>query len=338
MPVRLKDIAERCNLAVSTVSNILNDHKDSYASERVKKLVKKTAEEMGYRKHYLSVSLRTRKTLSIGLCLDTIVHETRRVFVDSFVRGFNEKGYEVAITTHEMDPARTVESLRFFDERVKDGVVLFTDFLTDIGEQRQAIVDALARAQTKVLGIGSELKGTLPCLDIERTWAFRDCIRRFTRDKHQKIIVVYKVPGDFRSAFDALQDPRFVHLDNIYTAEDFQQRWPAAYEKHRDATAVFFRTDDIAIPALKYFADNGIRVPQDLCVSGFDHFRFSAYTTPSLTTYDINFAKLGSQAFFHLYRWIQGKKNLPADYYATTRPTFIERRSHRVTPKARGRS
>lgn len=328
MPVTLKDIATKCGLAVSTVSNILNDHKDSYASERVKKLVKDTAEELGYRKHYLSVSLRTRKTLSIGLCIDHFVYETRRYFVDAFVEAFNDKGYEVAITTHEMDPTRALTSLRFFEERFKDGIVLFTDFLRDIGPQREKLVAELGRSSIKVLGVGSELRGVVPTIDIERAWAFRDVMSRLRMDGHRKIVVVYKTPADFRDALPTFQKSDCVHLDSIHTAGDFRARWPQLREAHPDATAVFFRSDEIAIPALAWFARNGVAVPGDLSVAGFDHFRFSEYTSPPLTTYDINFAKLGRLAYEHLYRWIRGRKALDATYYHTIRPTFIERQSH----------
>ncbi|MBD3239479.1 MAG: LacI family DNA-binding transcriptional regulator, partial [Chitinivibrionales bacterium] len=267
MPVTLKDIATKCGLAVSTVSNILNDNKDSYASERVKKLVKDTAEELGYRKHYLSVSLRTRKTLSIGLCIDHIVYETRRYFLDAFVEAFNDKGYEVAITTHEMDPGRALTSLRFFEQRFKDGIVFFTDFLRDIGPDRDSLVTELERSPVKILGIGSELRGVVPSLDIERAWAFRDCIGRLRKDGHRKIIVVYKTPADFREALPAFGKPDCVHMDGIYTADDFRARWPAVHAAHPDATAVFFRSDEIAIPALAWFADNGIAVPGELSVA-----------------------------------------------------------------------
>jgi LacI family transcriptional regulator, sucrose operon repressor len=338
MAVTLKDIARECGLAVSTVSNILNDHKDSYASERVKKQVKETAEALGYRKHYLSVSLRTRRTLSIGLCLDYLVYETRRYFVNSFVDAFSRAGYEVAITTHEMDPERAIDSLRFFEERFKDGVVLFTDFLRDIGEGRELLIQTLRQSSAKILGIGSEFRGVVPSLDIQRTWAFDSCIRRYKRDGHRKIIVVYKTPADFRESFTKLQAPAFVHMNGVYSADDFRSRWPELWRQHSDATAVFFRSDEIAIPALSYFAANGPRVPDQLCVTSFDHFRFSEYTSPPLTTYDINFDKLGRMTFDCLHRWITGECEPAADFYKTLRPTPVDRQSHSRSSMERKRT
>ena len=334
MAVTLKDIARSCGLAVSTVSNILNDNKDSFASERVKRNVKETARRMGYRKDYLSLSLRTKRTLSIGLCLDYIVNETRRYFVDAFVGAFNDKGYEVAITTHDMDPARAVDSIRFFEERYKEGIVLFTDFLKDLGPARKQLGGAIRSCRVKTLGIGSELRGVLPCLDIERDWAFRDCIRRFSRDGHRTVLAVYKTPADFRASFKLLGSTRFVHMPGVYTFAQFARQWPRVHRDNPGITAVFFRTDEIAIPALTYFARRGIRVPDDLCVSSFDHFRFSECTTPPLTTYDINFGQLGRWAFEELSGWIAGDTKVDRNVYRTIRPTFVQRQSHTRQRKA----
>ncbi|MBD3240841.1 MAG: hypothetical protein GF331_09670, partial [Chitinivibrionales bacterium] len=246
--------------------------------------------------------------------------------------------YEVAITTHETEPERALKSLRFFEERFKDGIVLFTDFLRDIGSQRDALIAELRRSPVKVLGVGSELRGIVPCIDIERAWAFRDCLRRLRGDGHRKIVIVYKTPADFREAFPAFDKPDCIHMDGVYTADDFRTRWQSVRNEYPDATAVFFRSDEIAIPALAHFAETGIAVPDELSVAGFDHFRFSEYTTPPLTTYDINFAKLGRLAFDHLYRWIRGRKALDPSYHRTVRPTFIERQSHIRTRTKRKRS
>ena len=334
MAVTLKDIAHKCGLAVSTVSNILNDNATSFASDRVKLSVKQTAAAMGYRKHYLSVSLRTKRTLSIGLCLDHILYETRHDFLEAFVQAFNARGYEVAVNSHEADPERALSAVRFFQERCKDAIVLFTDFLRDIGPARRQLTDALAGSGVRALGVGSELRGLLPCVDVDRDWAFRDCIRRLRRAGHRRTLVVYKTPADFRATFAQFSGPEFVLVGDVHTPADFLQRWPQVRREHPDATAAFFRTDEIAVAALAHFHRTGVRVPQDLAVMSFDRFRFSEYVTPPLTTYAINFDRLGALTFELLHAWIRGERKLGPAFHETIRPTFIERESHVVTARA----
>lgn len=334
MAVTLKDVAAQCGLAVSTVSNILNDNKGSYASDRVKRLVKKTARDLGYRKHYLSVSLRTKKTLSVGLCLDFFVDETRRYFMNAFIDSFNDAGYEVAIRAHRRDPEQALASIRFFEERSKDGIVLFTDFLKNIGPYRQQLGDTIAKSDIKIMGIGSQLRGLLPSLDIDRVWAFHDVFSRFEQQGHKKVLVVYKTPEEFREGWSAIQSSRYVHLDNMYTFENFELKWDTVIAAHPDITAVFFRTDEIAIPALRFFTSRGITVPGDLAVCSFDQYKYSQYTTPPLTTYDINFTQLGYLAFHEIHKWITGDATFGRDFFQTIRPSLVERQSHRATPAA----
>ena len=49
-------------------------------------------------------------------------------------------------------------------------------------------------------------------------------------------------------------------------------------------TAVFCSNDDMAIGAIKAIIDANLSIPEDISIIGFDDIKFSAYTTPSLTT------------------------------------------------------
>jgi DNA-binding LacI/PurR family transcriptional regulator len=327
LTVTLKTIADDCGLAVSTVSNILNDNKSSFASEKVKQKVKETAKRLGYRKHYLSVSLRTKQTMSIGLCIDRVEDQTRAFFINTFVTAFNKAGYEVAINEHLGNPDRAVAALTSFDERYKDGIVFFTDFLKDIKEKKNTLLKTIQDCHCKVLGIGSELKGHLPCLDIDREWAFTDALSRL-EEKNSNILIVYKSEIEFRTAFPKLQKENIIHMPSIYSIDDFIQSWEKLKSKHSEITSIFFRTDEIAIPALRYFHQKGVAIPQTYKVISFDHFSFSQFTIPSLTTYDINFSNLGSLAFEKLYKGLMEEKSLPVDLHQTIEPVFISRESH----------
>lgn len=327
MPVTLRDIAAECGLAVSTVSNILNNNASSFASTPVKQRVKATAERLGYRKHYLSLSLRTRTTRSIGLCLDHILFETRHQFVESFIQLFNAQGYEVAVMSHESNPDTAIAALGSFAERFKDGVVLFTDFLRDIGPARERVLTAARLPGTRVLGVGSELRGQLPCVDVDRDRAFADCVRRIERSKHRRVAVVYKTSADFRASAALFDTDRFVHVSGVHAPGDFIKVWPSVHREHPDLSAVFFRTDEIALAALATFVRSAIRVPDDLAVISFDGFRVSEFATPSLSTYAINFDQLGALAFKVLHGWVTSSRPPAASLYRTIAPTFISRDS-----------
>ena len=61
-------------------------------------------------------------------------------------------------------------------------------------------------------------------------------------------------------------------------------------------TAVFCFNDLMAIGALKHLQKNEIHVPGQISLAGFDNIPYSAYTTPSLTTFDQPKRLIGSEA------------------------------------------
>lgn len=329
MAVTLKDIASECGLAVSTVSNILNNNKHSYASERVKQNVRDTAERLGYKKDYLSVSLRTKKTRSIGICVDRVQDETRSDFIREAVRVLNDLGYEVAITDHRFDPDRLIANVTSFRERYKDGMILFTDFLDSAQESSlERIRKVLKNVKIPLLSIGTELRGVLPSIDIDRTWAMGDVLSRFSHYRNEEILLVFKEMADFRGSASKIDELGITCFDKVYHPEDFILRWEKKPARE-GIRAIFFRTDAIAIPALNYFAQTGVSVPEDLEVISFDNFHFSQYTRPALTTYALNFDKLGALAAQLMCDMLSGEQIIPRDFYRTIEPDLQVRSSHR---------
>lgn len=66
--------------------------------------------------------------------------------------------------------------------------------------------------------------------------------------------------------------------------------------RRNEATAVFVANDQMAIGVLHAFARNGIRVPEDVSVVGFDDIPESAYLNPALTTVRQDFKAVGQRA------------------------------------------
>lgn len=326
MAITLKDIARECGLAVSTVSNILNNNSTSFASEEVRRRVRETAEKLGYKKDYLSSSLRTRKTRSVGLIVDKIDDHTRQDFLVPFVERFSEQGYEVALAEHRHDPTRAIAALEGFTERCKEGVVLFTDLLGRSAEVQGQFAAAIEASKLKILGVGSRFRGKVPSLDIDRGGAVDRSLRHFLGQGKKRILVVYEYDWDMRPAFSYWNHPSITFWDGVHTEEDFLTRMEGTNIRAYDA--IFFRTDKIAIPALDYLRSQGLRIPDDLDVISFDNFPFSGHTVPALSSWDIGFGRLGRRSQELMAGWIQGTA-LSNDHYELFEPAFVGRQSHR---------
>ena len=84
--VTLKEIAEICNVSVTTVSNILNGK--AKAGEETKKRVLEVVKEMGYQPNYIAQGLRNNKTKTIGIIAEDLAQFTTPAIVESIMKYF----------------------------------------------------------------------------------------------------------------------------------------------------------------------------------------------------------------------------------------------------------
>ena len=106
----------------------------------------------------------------------------------------------------------------------------------------------------------------------------------------------------------------------------------ADYFADLGVTAVVCASDLIAIGLINGFKKRGIRVPDDVSVSGFDNLDVTRYFTPSLTTVRQDFISLGENAFTLLRQAIKGNKTKRVTIY--TEPIFRDSTARVKEPKA----
>jgi LacI family transcriptional regulator len=76
--------------------------------------------------------------------------------------------------------------------------------------------------------------------------------------------------------------------------------------RSRDFSAVFAASDELAVGAIRVLKDEGIGVPEDVSIIGFDNIESSAYYVPRLTTVHQPINEIGEQAALSLHRRIAG--------------------------------
>lgn len=98
-------------------------------------------------------------------------------------------------------------------------------------------------------------------------------------------------------------------------------------------TAVFAASDTLAIGAIAAAWQQGLRVPQDISIAGFDDNEFSAYCEPSLTTVRVPAREMGSRAMTYLFELINGDPHQVRQY---TLPTDLIIRKSCAEPAKAG--
>ena len=83
-------------------------------------------------------------------------------------------------------------------------------------------------------------------------------------------------------------------------------------------TAVFCLNDDMALGAINAVYENGLKVPEDISIVGFDDSVFSAYITPALTTVRRAAELMSREGAKCLLNLIQNGSNTKNKYYIKT--------------------
>jgi LacI family transcriptional regulator len=318
--VTIKDIARELGISPSTVSRALKDHPD--ISTETKKQVNELAERLNYQPNIVALSLRQKKTNTIGVIIPEIVH----FFFSTVISGIEDvayqAGYNVILAQSNESYQREVTDMKaLFNSRV-DGMLL-----------------SLSRETTNFDHIESILSKGVPIV-------FYD--RMYSNPNTSKVIV-----DDYVGAKEAVLHlidqgcKRIAHLEgapnliiskdrlrgyqdaliekNLEVRENFTIVCPSgSFDEGKKATkkllamssppdAIFTNNDPMAMGAIQAIREKGMAIPEDIAVVGFSNWFFSELMEPSLTSVDQPGFEMGQEAARLLIRHIEMKEKEQGD-------------------------
>lgn len=156
-------------------------------------------------------------------------------------------------------------------------------------------------------------------LDIDNTDGMRQVVQHLQRLGHRQIIHITGSPisqtaqerllayQQTMQEADLKTDSSFI-LDGAFTDLGAYRTVRQAYEKGRRFSAIAAASDDMAMGAILALRDLGLRIPQDISVTGFDDLPFARYTDPPLTTVRQPFHEVGQACAEMLLALIEGRK------------------------------
>ena len=119
--ITIKDIAKALGLSTSTVSRAL---RDSYEiSPETKQRVLEYAKENNYRPNPIALSLKEKRSSSIGVLVCEIANSFFSQAINGIESVAQEKGYNVIIAQSKEDFEKEVSSIQYLASRSVDGIV-----------------------------------------------------------------------------------------------------------------------------------------------------------------------------------------------------------------------
>ncbi len=334
----LKDLASHLDLSPATISLVLNRSPVADAiPEETHKRVFDAARELGYRPNYIAVSLRSRRTNSIGVIVPEVSDPWAAEIVSGIETHLLANDYHYVVTSHRRStPKLLQDDLELLTRRAVDGMILLATELHD----PPLLPTVVVSGHTRVKGLSNVV--------IDHDRAARMALTHLRDLGHRRIALFRGQPGSSdtedrsRAIFAAaaslgVEIPPELTLqlsgeeeDQVFTPDAAYQEGYAFAQKllgrRVPFTALFAFDDASAIGAIRAILDAGLRVPEDISVVGFDDIQSSAFHNPRLTTVRQPLRDMGGTAARVLLERINTQEILD-DAFVIVQPELIVRDS-----------
>jgi LacI family transcriptional regulator len=301
--VTLKQIAKELDVSISTVSKSLRNSPE--ISEDTREKVKAFAKLYNYKPNNIALSLKNRKTKTIGIIIPEIVHHFFATVISGIEQEANEKGYSVIVCLSGESFDREVINMEMLANGSIDGFIMSLSKETQQKKDFHHILEVTSQGMPVVMfdRITNDVFCDKVIID-DKTAAF-EAVEFLIHNGCKKIGLIttidYVSVGKFRTDgyVYALQQNDLVFDENlILKIEDIDNCADQIQEyiQNNDLDAVFAVNELFAVTAIKMANQIGKNVPNDLSVIGFTDGIISKYSTPSITTVNQNGFLMGQKA------------------------------------------
>ena len=328
--ITINDIARELEISGSTVSRALHD--DTRISQEVIKKVKRAAARLGYIPNVAARSLRTGKSNTIGLLVRDINDGWSSTVIPQVEKNCTERGYGLLLCNANNDPQMEKYYLRVLQQRRVDGVLILTPIYPTadpyyIYSQSTPLVlvdTELNQPLVNAITVDHELGGYLSTQYLLRLGHRRIAYLAGPMNLSPNIM---NVRGYKRAMMEAgIQPQEQLIVVTAYTGiQDGAEGMLDILKINPRLTALATFSDLVAAGALDAAKRNGIRIPEDFSIIGYDDIPMSSLISPPLTTVIQDKEMLGGMAVNMLCQVINGDTQPPQQYKIP--PKLVVRKS-----------
>ncbi|MCH4123149.1 MAG: LacI family transcriptional regulator [Levilactobacillus sp.] len=297
--VTIRDLAEAAGVSVTTVSQILNGKGERFSLD-TRRRVHQLQEEMGYVPDFNARNLIMKSAQTIGV----LVPNLGNPFFSMFIRGVQETSREqhfipliFGANHDEKLESYYVEELI---KRAVDGLIIASASITG-----EAIDNILKKNGIPYLLIDQNGGPSLDRVQINDTQGGELAADHLLSLGHERIVVLMpekptqnlriRVAGFKRRLAEHHIDlPETATIHSPMTKLGGYQATAAVMAQH--PTAVFAINDETALGLMRGLHEQGVRVPADISVLGYDDIDLDEYVVPKLTTIHQPVVTMGQQA------------------------------------------
>ncbi|WP_199617286.1 LacI family DNA-binding transcriptional regulator [Paenibacillus alkalitolerans] len=289
MVPKIKDVAKKAGVSVTTVSRVLNGEK--YVKDDMKKRVQRAIEELGYAPSHIARSLVRKKTNLIGVIVPDLTSNFYSTILSSIEETASMNDYNLLVCNIIEDIDKEFKYLNVFHEMRVDGIIIMHEKINE------EISSFLTKLQVPVIFSSVRPRDQrFISVIVDDYDAAYDATRFLLDLGHERIAFI---GGDMRDVTsgqsryvgycNALMDSGKKIVHDYIRFGDYKIR--SGYDMMKELlrcdplpTAVFAVSDDMAVGAMNCISDHQLKVPDDISVIGFDGSQLTELVRPTLTS------------------------------------------------------
>lgn len=307
----LKVIAKELDVSVSTVSKALRDSKE--IGEKTKERVKAFAKLYNYRPNNIALSLKNKKTKTLGVIIPEIVHHFFTTVISGIEKYANEQGYNVIVGLSNESFDKEVINLDMLANGSIDG------FILSVAKETLAKQDFHHIAETIDQGIPivmfDRVIDEIPCdkVIVDDVATSKKAVQQLINSGCKKIGIIstmdYVSVGKLRTR-GYLEALKHNHIDIDYNAilkiddefkaanehEALEKQIEIYFETNPEVDGIFAVNEIYAITAMKIARKLGKSIPKDIQFIGFTDGVLSQHAYPPLSTVSQHGFEMGEEA------------------------------------------
>ena len=334
--VTIDHVASAAKVSTATVSRALN--RPDTVSKALKEKIHDVIKKLGYIPNAGARSLMLKRSGTIGAIVPTLDNAIFAQGLAEFQKQLNQSGHQLLVASSNYDPSIETNQITNLLSRGVEGIALF-------GTSQQR--DALKLLKTRgipyihVGSLSAPLGGYASGFDNQE--AIKLGVEHLLKNGHKNFGILTGITNNNDRAKDRVAGalellsekkinlkPEFI-VECQYELQEARLGFKKLIQNNPKITAIICGNDVLAMGALLEAQRQGIQIPRDLSIVGFDELEISRHLLPSLTTIHIDAIGMWAQAANHLISQINGVDNLPKKIKANV--NLVIRESSTTAPK-----
>ncbi|HCW54801.1 MAG TPA: LacI family transcriptional regulator [Clostridium sp.] len=313
------EIAKIAGVSPSTVSKFINNYSD--VSEKTRSKVKKILEEQNFQPSYEAQCLSTKRTWTLGLVYFEnskigLKHPYFAAVIEAFKKEAEKQGYSLLLGSKN-DRLKIDSFLQYFTYRSVDGIAIIcsipndtetkeiieSDFPTVIIDMHNDNTSAVTSNNEQGCRMAIQYLYDLGHKKIAHITGMKDNCNWISNIRKNSYINEMK-------RLNLTIKKEYIQKGNNFDFDSGYSAMKKLLNLEEKPTAVFAAGDKLALGAIEAIKDEGLKVPDDISVIGFDDSDLCQYVTPKLTTVRQACDVIGKEAANILVEQINKKEKI----------------------------